>query len=383
MSSKLLVPILAVLTAGLIFLSSCKELGINPGVTSGPPDAVYTQTNQVAGNYVSWYQRGADGSLTLKNAYTTEGTGTGMELGSQGALSYNDNRSLLVAVNAGSNDVSVFKVTGNGLEFKSRTPSGGFMPISVTVKGNLVYVLNAGSSGNISGFKITDDGTLTAIPNSTRNLSNGGMGDAPGPAQISFNTSGTVIVVTEKMSNKIITYTVNSDGTVNGPNIFPSAGKTPFGFAFRNQNQIIVSEAFEGMTDSSAMSSYTVNQDGSITWISGPVRTTETAACWVVITNSGSYSYTSNTGSGTITGYSLDSRGELTILNSDGITANVGMNTMPIDMALSNDSKYLYSLNSGNHTISVFSVNNNGSLTAVNLNAITGVAVGTTGIVAK
>lgn len=383
MCNKFINGFLILFTAGIFLFNGCKS---DDPVSPGPvvtPDAVYTQTNESGGNNIIMFSRSTDGNINLFSSFSTQGLGNGMGLGSQGALAFNDDRTYLFAVNAGSNDISVFAVSSSGLTFKNRTSSGGTTPVSVAVKGDLLYVLNAGGSGNISGFRIGAEGSLTAIAGSTKNLSNNGVGMAPGPAQVSFNPSRTLLVVTEKMSNKIITYTVNTDGTVTGPNIFSSVGITPFGFEFRNDEQIVVSEAFMGGIDSSAVSSYSVTAGGMISVISGPVFTTETAACWIVITGNGAYTYTSNTGSGTITGYSLNASGVLTILNAGGVTADIGAGTGPIDMALSSDSQFLYSLNSGNQTISSLRVNSSGSLTAINLSSITGLPVSAAGLICK
>jgi 6-phosphogluconolactonase len=306
-----------------------------------------------------------------------------MGLGSQGSLAFTRGGTILLVVNAGSNDVSVFSVHGVRLRFMDKISSGGTKPVSITAHGRLVYVLNAGGSGNITGFYLTRDGKLQPLPNSTRYLSNNGVGNAPGPAQISFNPSGRILIVTEKPSNKILSYTVGGYGAANGPNIFSSAGNTPFGFSFRNNRQFMVSEAFGGAADSSAVSSYSVGFDGSVNLIDGPVFTTETAACWVVVTKNNRYTYTTNTGSGTITGYRIRYDGSLTLLDADGVTADLGAGTSPIDMALTNNSRYLYCLNSGTHTISALRVNYNGSLTPINLSSVSGLPSGTAGILAK
>jgi 6-phosphogluconolactonase len=388
-NKKLILGILFFLGVSVFFLSSCQESSLNPPTQSdadlspAAPRAVFTQTNQSAGNEVMAYSRAPNGNLTFVNSYSTQGTGTGMGLGSQGAMAFARGGSILLVVNAGSNDISVFSATGAGLNFQSKVSSGGTMPISVTAHGNLVYVLNAGGSGNITGFYFAGRTALSPIPNSTRYLSNNGMGSAPGPAEVSFNPSGTVIAVTEKPTNNILTYTVNSDGTVNGPNVNPSAGRTPFGFEFRNDEQLIVSEAFGGVMDSSAVTSYAVNSNGDVSLISGPMFTTETAACWIAITNNRMFTYTTNTGSGTITGFRINDAGDLTILNANGVTADLGMGTSPIDMALSVNSKYLYCLNSGTHTISSLRVNGDGSLTPINLSEVTGLPSGTSGLLAK
>src|SRR2546428_1752114 len=97
------------------------------------PGAVYTITNQLAGNAVAVFARSADGTLTPAGSFATGGTGTGVGLGSQGAVTLSGDGRLLFAVNAGSNDLSVFGVRPNGLSLLSRTASGGALPTSVTV----------------------------------------------------------------------------------------------------------------------------------------------------------------------------------------------------------------------------------------------------------
>src|SRR6059036_2247225 len=136
----------------------------------GGPSAVYTLTNQVAGNAVAVFARAADGTLTPAGTFATGGAGTGAGLGSQGAVTLSSDGRLVFAVNAGSNDVSVFRVGPQGLSLLSRTPSGGLLPISVTGSRNFVYVLNAGGAGNITGFRIDNAGALTPVAGSTQAL---------------------------------------------------------------------------------------------------------------------------------------------------------------------------------------------------------------------
>src|SRR5688572_7559217 len=147
--------------------------------TGGPAGAVYVLSNSTAANAVLVYSRGSDGSLSGPVSYPTGGTGTGGGLGSQGSLVL-DGRDLY-AVNAGSNSITRFSVKRSGLEWEATVPSGGTMPISLTVHHDLLYVLNAGGTPNITGFDTDHDG-LAPIPGSTRPLGPG----SSGPAQVSF-----------------------------------------------------------------------------------------------------------------------------------------------------------------------------------------------------
>lgn len=376
------------LAAGLILVAACTSSD-QPTAPRAHPDAlaalsegssgaVYTQSNAVAGNAVLAYRRAPDGSLTPAGSFATGGAGTGAGLGSQGAVVLSNNGRYLLAVNAGSNELSSFAVEGGGaLILRSTVGSGGTMPISVTLAGRLVYVLNAGGTGNISGFRLANDGSLSAIAGSSRPLSS----NAAGPAQIQFARQGRVLVVTEKNTNVIGTYLVGEGGLASGPQVHASSGATPFGFAVSNTGLLIVSEAFGGAPDASAASSYEIGHDGALHLLSASVPTTETAACWFVVTNDHRFAYTTNTGSGTISGYSVR-KGRLTLLDSDGETAVVGAGTAPIDLALSGNSRFVYSLNSGAASITSYAVNADGSLTAV-AGGASGLPAGAVGLAAR
>ncbi len=303
--------------------------------------------------------------------------GTGGGLGNQGALILTKRGNWLFACNAGSDEISVFKVTPHGLQLMDKISSGGRRPISIAVHQNLVYVLNAGGlagdADNVTGF-LFSNGELSPISGSTQPLSEANTD----PAEINFSPDGSVLVVTEKATNVIDTYTVDDNGVIDQHQQFASAGETPFGFAFRNDT-LLVSEAFGGEEDASAVSSYDLASDGSLQVISPSVPTTETAACWVVVAGNGGFAYASNTGSGTVSGYRVALDGSINLLNPDGVTGTTGPG--PIDMAFSVNSRYLYALNSGDGTISAFRLNQGGSLSP--LPGVTGIPSGATGLAVR
>jgi len=337
--------------------------------------AVFTLSNSAAGNAVIAFARGADGTLTPAGTFATQGNGTGAGLGSQGAVALGGDGQFLFAVNAASNTITSFAVDGTSLTRVSTVASGGTLPISLTTHGNLVYVLNAGDTENITGFSVDQNGRLTMLPGSSRPLSGTGVG----PAEVGFDPSGSRLVVTEKNTNRIDVFAVGSGGLASAAVVNASAGQTPFGFAFNQQGVLIVSEAFGGGVDASAVSSYRLSTNGTLAVVSASVPTTETAACWIAVTNNGKFAYAANTGSASVTGYRVD-QASLTILNPDGKTGNTG-NT-PIDAAVSRNSQFLYTLTAGSHTISAFSVGqDDGSLGQVG--EASGLPVGTVGLAAK
>lgn len=372
MKSKLMQLMLAAMLIMSFALS-----GVGVAAAAGDSGAVYTLTNSAAGNEVAIFNRAADGTLTAAGTVATGGLGTGGGLGSQSALTLSANHKWLLAVNAGSNEISVLAVSPTGLTLVDKVASGGVRPISVTNYKNLVYVLNAGGSGNITGFTLGKNGKLTPITNSTRNLSNNGAGAAPGPAQVSFSPDGDVLVVTEKATNLIDTFTVDEDGAAGNVTTHPSAGVTPFGFAFTRRGTLIVSEAAGGAANASSASSYDVSDD-SFELISAVVPTNQTAACWAVTTKNGKYAYTTNAGSGSIAAYRVGRDGSLSLLN--GQAGLPGAGSTPVDAALSGNSQYLYTLNAGAHTITGFAVNADGGLSAIG--GASGLIAGAVGLAA-
>ena len=373
----------AILLAGA--LAACSEdqdpsrqFLLSPSFASGDNviGQVYTMTNSPAGNAVLAFNRAADGSLTPAGSYSTGGTGTGAGLGNQGGVILVGR--WLAAVNAGSNDVSLFAVNGDGsLSLTDRVSSGGTTPISVTISGNLLYALNAGGNGNVSGFAISSSGDLTAVAGSTQPLSS----PASGPAQIEFTPRGDQLVVTEKATNLISTYAIGPTGAAAAPVSTNASGSTPFGFGFTNSGFLVVSEAFGGAADASAVASYDGENGGTWSVVSPSAFTTETAACWIVVTNSGRYAYTTNAGSGTVTGYAIH-QGGLTLLDADGVTGNIGAGSGPADMALSRDSKFLYARAGGTNSIVVFSIGHDGSLTSI-AGGASGLPAGWNGLAAR
>jgi 6-phosphogluconolactonase len=363
-----------VLLPALVALTGAAQVSV-ANADSGRAGVVYASTNAVAGNEVVVYERARDGTLTAAGKVATNGAGSGGGLGNQGAVTLSRNGRWLFAVNAGSSEVSVFATRGTSLKLVEKVSSGGQRPVSVTTHGDLLYVLNAGGVNNITGFSIGEWGKLTPIAGSTKALS----AAATGPAQVEFDPSGEALVVTEKATNKIDLYTLE-DGIADGPVVRDSNGMTPFGFAFDRRGHLIVSEAFGGAPNKSALSSYDI--DGTaLNLISGSVGTTQTAACWVVTTRNNRYAYTTNTGSGTVSGYRLARNGKLSLLNADGRTAVIGAGSAPTDAALTQNSRFLYVLNSAIGTVSGFRVEANGSLWPVG--AIGGLPAGVTGLAAR
>jgi len=356
----------------LVTLISGSLVGLT-ALSSAMAATLYTETNDTTGNKVQVYDTSPDGNATLRSEVPTGGLGSGAGLGSQGAMALSETSDYLFAVNAGSNQVSSFKVERNGsLKWVANVASGGNTPISLTIHGRMLYVLNAGGSGNIAGFWVNNRGKLSAITGSSQPLSV----PAPGPAQIGFAPDGYRLVVTEKQANTIDVYNVDEKGIASLAKTQPSNGQTPFGFAFDHGN-LLVSEAFGGKA--AALSSYDLDGD-VLSLVSGSAPAeNQKAACWVVKARHGRFAYVTNTASGTLSGFSVARDGALAPLTSGGITGTTGGG--PIDAAADRDSDTLYVLSPSIGQLVTFHVNNDGSL--VSLGAAAGVYASAAGLAIK
>jgi 6-phosphogluconolactonase (cycloisomerase 2 family) len=318
--------------------------------------AVYTMDNAAGANHVLVFHRGENGGLTSTGSFVTGGAGAGAGLSSQGAVLLSRDNHWLFVCNPGSSEVSAFAVTRQGLTLTDKVDSGGQMPVSLALRHNLLYVLNAGGSAgdkdNITAF-IFANGRLLALPGSTRALS----ADNTGPAQVSFTREGGTLVVTERLTSLIDTFDVGDDGVTVSHKTFQSAGTTPFGFDVGRENRLFVSEAGTG-----SASSYLVSEDGDLAVISGAVPTTQKAPCWLLASHDGRFVYTANAGSGSISGFRVGHNGSLELLDADGRTAVTGNGSHPVDMAQSHDGRFFYALANGDGTLHGFRVRENGAL---------------------
>ncbi|MEO6639517.1 MAG: beta-propeller fold lactonase family protein [Ginsengibacter sp.] len=308
----------------------------NGSFMQGQEHYVYTETNAAAGNEIMIYRIKADGSLMHKGNVASGGNGTGMGLGSQGALTMDKKHNWLFAVNAGSNTVSSFKINFDGsLTLAYTEKSGGKMPNSVTIHGNLLYVLNHGSD-NISGYWVGADGSMKHIEG-TWPLSATGV-DAP---QISFSPDGSWIIVTEKATNVIGTFYVNSNGSVNNGIFTTSVGPTPFGFDFSRNKYMIVSNAAGGAAGAGSATSYTIGNSGVPDDVNGAIANNQSAPCWFAVTANGRYAYTTNTASNNISSYYVDATGNLYIAQEVAATSDAG----PVDIVVAANNYFVYELN--------------------------------------
>ncbi|MGP8058186.1 MAG: lactonase family protein [Acidimicrobiales bacterium] len=337
--------------------------------------ALFVETDQSSGNQILSYTRAADGTVSLAGIYATGGDGgtaagaTADPLASQGGLALVNGGRELLAVNAGSNTVSLFSVWGTSLVRTQTVSSGGAFPVSIADDGSTVAVLNAGNAGSVAEFRLIG-ATLVPLPGEVRSL---GLDNTNPPdylhgaGQVGFTPDGTHLVVTTKASTSSYdVFNVTPGGNLSAPVVTASATPVPFAFSFDAAGHLVGAEA-----GTSTVSTYAVEPNGSLTLL-GSAGDGGTALCWITGVN-GTF-YGSNAGTGTLSSFSVNGAGAPVL---DAATAAV---THPgtTDSAASPDGKFLYVESGGSGAFDAFAVNANGSLNPVE--TVWNIPVGSEGI---
>lgn len=356
--------------------------GADP-IQAGPPfgegagHAVFVQTDDTAGNQVVAYDRADNGNLTLAGTYDTGGLGGVLNgsavdhLASQGSLSYDQGNSVLYAVNAGSNTVSVFSVRGDELSLQQVVSSGGVFPVSVAVHDDLVYVLNAENGGSVQGY-FSFFGHLFPIPGSNRSLGLTIPTDTTQfthtPGQVAFSPDGSQLIVTTKLNTSAIdVFHVGPFGILSAsPVVNSEPGTGPFGVTSDSAGNLVVANA-----GNNSVATYTLSTDGTVSLIDS-VPTGQSATCWVAPAQG--FFYASNAGSASLSGYE-DANGTLTLFSPP-------TSTDPGTVDASAAGRFLYVQTGANGIVDEFQVNANGSLTEIGSVTVSG-AVGGEGIAAS
>lgn len=326
---------------------------------------VYVNDNTAGLNTIGAFDRLGDGTLVPMRGspFAAGGSGTGHSIGSQGALQVSSDGHFLLAVDAGSSQLSVLRIRPDGELSRVGHPvsSGGIEPVSIAVYGELVYVANEGNGStgaNYTGFTLNSGGHLFALSHSTVPLAN-----TANPGDVFFSPDGTHLVGTEVGTTdpstwRIDSFVVRRDGRLmpapGSP--FAAQGPGPFGSEFRptNAQQLFISNAHGG-TDNGTISAFDVARDGALTSVGGsPYPDIQTAPCWIEITHDGRYLFTVNTASASISRYAIAADGALTLLGSTAMQHSAGLS--PFDARLSPTGSFLYVVDSGLDAVSAFAV---------------------------
>lgn len=356
--------VMAAFALALVVAVPAWAMGPSHGGHHYAQKVLFVQTNQTSGNKIAVYDRHWDGKLSFKATYATGGKGgvaagaPSDPLASQGSLVTAEHGRILLAVNAGSDTVSLFAVRGDHLTLRRVISSGGSFPASIAVRGDLVYVMNAGGAGELRGYWLSGD-RLYPIGNSGRSL---GLANATppnfltSPGQVGFSPDGSRLVVTTKASGSTIdVWRVRYNGRLSGdPVKTTSTSPVPFAFTFDRQGRLLSIEAAMGQ-----LSTYSLKHDETLVGIGTTTSNGQTALCWIAFARG--FYYGTNTGSNTISSFRVAHDGTPTLVAAVAATTDAG----PTDMAVSADQRYLYVQGGAAGSVDVFRVGSNGSLTQI------------------
>lgn len=347
-----------------------------PGGGHGSGRAVFVLTDNVAGNQVVAYDRLGDGRLKAAGTYSTGGSGGVLDgsvvdhTASQGALAYDGARSLLFAVNPGSDSIAVFRVSGDQLTLTQVIASGGDFPVSIAAHDGVVYVLNALNGGTVQGFAVSGD-QLVPVAGSSRALGldpNAAPQFTHTPGQIAFSPDGTHLIVTTKANgNDIDVFGVDAFGNLSvAPTVNTDSGAVPFAVGFTADGNVVVAEA-----GTNALATFSIAADGTLSLLHR-AATGQAATCWV--TSAGGYLFASNAGSGSVSRFAAGSGGTLSLLGASATDAGT------VNSAASPDG-FLYVQTGAQGNVDAYAIGGDGSLTPVGSVTVPG-AGGGEGIVA-
>jgi 6-phosphogluconolactonase (cycloisomerase 2 family) len=355
--------------AGLASLVAAAFIAVPTVATATTPVVghVYVNDNTAGTNTIGAFDQHSDGSLTTMagSPFTAGGAGTGTITGSQGSIQSTADGNWVLAVDAGSNQISVLAIGANGsLSPAPGSPvsSGGLVPVSIAVHGGLVYVANKGngtSGSNYTGFTLGDDGRLTPLSDSTVPLPPTAL-----PGDILFNGTGKNLIGievggTDPSTFLIDSFLVGADGrlTPAAGSPFPAEAAGPFGSEFSptDPHHLYVSNAHGG-TNNGSVSAFSVNPNAKVKSITGsPFADQQTAPCWVEISHDGRYLFTVNTGSTTISRYRILANGTLSLIGSTPFSSGTGI--AAFDARLDAAGTHLYVVDSAIASVSGFAVN--------------------------
>jgi len=350
------------------------------GAAKPPPQStghVYVNDNTAGENTVAGFDRNADGSLTpmAGSPFDVGGAGGGHGNASQGSLQLSADGRYLLAVDAGSNQISVLRIKPDGsLQQTQGSPvsSGGVNPVSIAVSGDRVVVANQGpgtnpGDTNYTGFTLNPGGLLRPVPGSTYALPSDSV-----PGEVLFNSDGSRLVGTRIGTSEIDSFTVDASGrlTVATGSPFSAQAFTPpqgYGqlgsvFSPNEPDQLFVSDAHTAANGPAPglVSSFSDDSHGVLTPIgSSPVANDGLASCWVEISSDGNYLFVVNTASRTISTYSVAADGSIAFLQS---TSSSTLGGGAEDARLAPDGSTLWVVQAGADAVTGFSVNG-GTLT--------------------
>lgn len=333
-------------------------------------DLVFSTTNEPEHNSLAVYTRSPEGALGDLRLIDSGGRGSldkGRLIlflnGSSNSVITDTAKQLVFMVSAGSNEVSSYAISGQNVSLVGTVLSGGIRPVSLAVRGDRLYVLNAGVEGadsNIATFRIGEDGQLSPVRGGIRALAAG----ARNPTQIEFAPDKPILIEVDTLASTLSSFIADADGRLSAPHVQASIGGNPAGFGFTSQGVLVVSEENRGAKDAGTLSSYRLDGAGNLSVVTAMAPALGTGSCWIAFSADDRYVYTTNTLSDTITRFAIDRDGALATLPGGGLTqVTGGSEFLTLDMTRVEDVLYVHDGPTG--TIHPFRIQTDGDLVPI------------------
>jgi 6-phosphogluconolactonase (cycloisomerase 2 family) len=290
---------------------------------AAPSGVVYVESNigTPGQNSLLAFRRDKEGNLASLpgSPFLTGGTGvfdTSLKLGpfdSDQNVIANPEHTLLFAVNSGSNTIAVFHIRPDGALVPvdgSPFPSGGINPVSVGLSSNILVVVNKDedprqsvqSLPNYTAFRVTPEGKLIRIPDSTVSVAPGSS-----PSQALTPRSARLVFSTDFLAGLLESFVINHNGRLlrNTPqtlpdSVFGAAPRLPLGLAVNPFYPLL----YVGFTPIGRVGVYRYDSRGQLEFLRVAFDS-GAAVCWLTVNKSGTRLYASNTGDNSISVFSL------------------------------------------------------------------------------
>jgi 6-phosphogluconolactonase len=359
---------------GVVFVLASIAGFISCGTTANH----YVYATIPAANQIAAYREDPNSGVLTQ----IDGSPYAVGVGPQSCVLHPSGKYLYVA-NAGQNenDISQFDIASNGTltEPNSRVSvapnASDPILLAIDPAGSYLYVANA-LSNNISVFAIDGtSGNLTEVPNSPffTGLNVLNMQLTPSGNFLYISASGGI----SGTSNGSIAYFGVNAGQLTNLGFTSSDGPNPYGLTIDPTGSFLYTSNYS----SNSISIFAIGSSGSLTKVSGsPIADGYTAPKSVILDPSGANLYVANQGSGNVAAYSITSTTGLpAALTTSTATNAFGTEASPSFLASDPSGKYLFVGNQGSGAgIQTFGVSG-GSLTALAVdrvgNTVTSIAV--------
>ncbi len=264
--------------------------------------------------------------------------------------------------NNGSNTVSEYAIAADGSLspiLGNASVGTGTYPVSVAVHPSGKYAYVANQDGTVSQYTVGGtDGSLSAMLTTTTTSS---VTAGQLPASVTIGPAGKYAYVANSGDNTVSEYAVGSDGGLT-PLATPTVvtGTGPYGVTIASSGKYAYVVNHNGGATGS-VSEYAVGADGSLTLLASLAEPTGTSPVSITLDPTGQYAYVANSGDDTVSQYSIGANGILTPMSPPTVATGSG----PTGVVVDPTGTHAYVTNAAGNTVSEYAIASDGTLSAL------------------